>query len=196
MSLAAVVLAAGLSTRMGRSKMLLDWGDESVIEHVVTVIRDAGIKDVIVVVGRDRELIERALCDKHAKLVFNPRYDEDSMVLSLQVGIDALPKDIDAVMIVLGDQPQIQKEIVRELVAAWEKTKAGLVVPSYRRRRGHPWIIARSLWVEVMQILPPVTLRDFLGQHAHQISYVKVDQESILKDIDTPDEYVREKPWD
>jgi molybdenum cofactor cytidylyltransferase len=126
--------------------------------------------------------------------VYNPRYEQDHMALSLQVGLSNLPAQVGAALVVLGDQPQIESYVVKELLQTYKKKPAPLIVPSYRMRRGHPWIIDRRLWDAIRGLTPPETLRDFLNAHAGQIQYLEFDTASILGDLDTPSDYERERP--
>jgi molybdenum cofactor cytidylyltransferase len=92
-------------------------------------------------------------------------------------------------MIGLGDQPQIQEGSVRQIRDIYLQTKSPLVVPSFQMRRGHPWLVARSLWSELLEMRSSQTPRDFLNAHAADIQYVDVDTPSILADLDTPEDY-------
>ncbi len=99
-----------------------------------------------------------------------------------------------AALIVLGDQPQIQAEVVRHLLRRWRETRSAIVIPSYQMRRGHPWLLARSLWQEVMELPAGQTLRDFLNASRENLDYLAVENDSILQDLDTPEEYERQRP--
>jgi molybdenum cofactor cytidylyltransferase len=116
------------------------------------------------------------------------------MLSSCQVGLRELTGDIEAALIVLGDQPQIQSEVVREVLEVYRRDHAGLVVPSYRMHRGHPWLVRWEFWTGILDLQSPATMRDFLNQHQDQITYVMVNTDSILKDLDTPADYQQEKP--
>ena len=116
------------------------------------------------------------------------------MIDSLQVGLAQLSSSVDATLVALGDQPQIQLSVVQSVMQSYHEEPAGLIVPSYQMKRGHPWLVARSLWDELSQICPPATLRDFLGRHAADIRYLPVSTDTILRDLDTPADYAREKP--
>jgi molybdenum cofactor cytidylyltransferase len=187
--IAAIVLAAGLSRRMGVPKMVLPWKNTTVIGQVVDVLAQAGINEMVVVTGGAHEKVEAALEGLPVKLVFNPRYPEDEMAYSLQAGLLALSEEVEATLVALGDQPQIECTVVQAIMAAYQQSKAALIVPSYKMRRGHPWLMVRSLWPEV-QILPSGrTLRDVLNAQAEQINYLQVDTPSILQDLDTPEDY-------
>jgi molybdenum cofactor cytidylyltransferase len=192
--IAAVILAAGLSRRMGVPKMVLPWGKTTVIGQVVHVLSDAGIGEIVVVTGGACQQVEAALQDLPVRVVFNPRFAEDPMAYSLQVGLASLPAAVDACLVVLGDQPQIGAQVVRGLVQAYRERGAPLVVPSFEMRRGHPWLLDRSLWPEVTALRPPGVLRDVLNSHASQIEYLIVTDNTILCDLDTPEDYARQRP--
>jgi molybdenum cofactor cytidylyltransferase len=192
--IAAVVLAAGRSQRMGQPKMLLPWGDTTVIGQVVRTLAQAGVGEIVVVTGGARRQVEAALQDHPVRLVYNPRYEEDQMALSLEVGLASLPAGMEAALVTLGDQPQMQQKVISQVVRAYQENRAPLVFPSYQMHRGHPWIIARSLWGELLDREPPQTLRDFLRPHENLIRYVAVQDDSILRDLDTPADYQKEMP--
>jgi molybdenum cofactor cytidylyltransferase len=191
---AAIVLAAGLSRRMGQPKMILPWGNTTVIRRVVQALIGGGLDQILVVTGGASQQVEDALHGMSVQTVYNPRYEQDHMAFSLQVGLSNLPAEIAAAMVALGDQPQIESFVVNTLLQVYKEEPAPLIVPSYRMRRGHPWIIDRSLWNAVWSLEPPRTLRDFLNTYANQIRYLEFDTASILGDLDTPSDYERVRP--
>ena len=192
--IAAIVLAAGESTRMGRPKMVLPWGETTVIGRVVQVLSQGGVDEVVVVTGGAREQVERALQGFSVRCVFNPRYIQDEMLLSLRTGLSALPRECQAAMLALGDQPQIEAHVVQSLLEKYRQSGAPLVIPSYKMRRGHPWILAHGLWEAVYTLSPGATMREIIENHAEQIAYLEVDSPSILRDLDTPEDYRRQRP--
>lgn len=192
--IAAIVLAAGLSRRMGRPKLALPWGNTTVIGQVVAVLSKAGVADIVVVTGGAQQEIETALNGAPARLAFNPRFAASEMIDSLQVGLAQLSQAVEATLVALGDQPQIQLPVVQTVLRAYLEHPSGLIVPSYQMKRGHPWLVARALWAELSQIRPPETLRDFLGRHAEDIFYLPVSTDTVLRDLDTPADYERERP--
>jgi molybdenum cofactor cytidylyltransferase len=194
MTIAAIVLAAGLSRRMGQPKMVLPWAKKTVVVQVVSILHAGGIEPIIVVTGGARQEVEFALAGLPVTFVFNPDYANGEMIHSLQAGLRALPTDVEAVLMVLGDQPQIQIEVVTALVQAYHESRAALIVPSFQMRRGHPWVIDRRLWPEILAIQPPASLRDFLSENASLIQHLVVDHPSVLQDIDTPEDYSRQRP--
>lgn len=192
--IAVIILAAGQSKRMGQPKMLLPWGPSTVIEHVITVFRNAGIEDIVVVTGGAREKVEKVLEPYPVCKIHNIDYEKGEMLSSLQRGLQVLPDPVQAALIGLGDQPQVQERSVRLVVDAYQETKSKLIVPSFQMRRGHPWLAARPLWDEILALQPPESARDFLNRHAPEIQYVEVDTASILADLDTPEDYERNRP--
>jgi len=199
MNITAIILAAGKSTRMGSPKMLLPWGDTPIIEHIISVFSKAGAHDILVVTGGAREEVEVIVrnCQKNypVRSVFNKDYLAGDMLSSIQCGLRYLSeKGSGAALIGLGDQPQIQERSVQLLCEAYSQIKSPLVVPSFHMRRGHPWLVARELWAEVIAMHSSQTPRDFLNGHAKDIHYVEMDTPSILADLDTPEEYLKFKP--
>ncbi len=195
-SVAAIVLAAGLSTRMGQPKLLMDWGGKTVLQTVLLTLNTAGIETIHVVIGANRDLIEDSILALSfpVELVFNPYFSNGEMTDSIKVGIASIPRDVSAVMIVLGDQPQMKLEVVKGVLDIYQKSGAKIIVPSYQFRRGHPWLIERTLWSDLENLNPSFTMRDFLRKHQDEIHYLEVDTPTVLQDLDTPQDYQRLKP--
>jgi molybdenum cofactor cytidylyltransferase len=192
--ISAIILAAGQSKRMGQPKMLLPWGSRTVIEQVVITFLQAGIEDILVVTGGAREQVESAIAGLPVREIHNPDYATGDMLSSLQHGIRELGEKAKAALIGLGDQPQIQASSIRFLCDMYKSSKSNLVVPSFSRKRGHPWLVSRSLWGEILGLKPSETLRDFLNGHADEIQYVNMDTPTVLADLDTPEDYENSRP--
>jgi len=193
----AILLAAGLSSRMGQPKLLLPWGGTTVLGQVVSTFAAAGMEEIIVVTGGAREQIDRLVAelakDYPVRAVYNPAYARGKMLSSIQAGLAALDSQPRAALIGLGDQPQVREETVRRICTAFVQTKSPLVIPSFQNRRGHPWLAARPLWPKIQALPTSATPRQFLNTYADQVEYVTAD-ESILQDLDTPDDYARQRP--
>jgi len=174
--------------------MLLPWGNRTVIEHVINTFLEAGIEDLVVITGGAREQVEKAVERYAVRKVHNPNYTTGEMLSSIQCGIREMREQAQAVLVCLGDQPQVQQKSVRAICDAYKATASTLIVPSFRRKRGHPWLVARPLWDELLALEPHQTPRDFLKQHADEIHYVDVDNASILADLDTPEDYEKSRP--
>lgn len=195
--ISAIILAAGESKRMGRPKMLLPWGDRTVLGQVISTYQAAGVQDILVVTGGVREQVEAIADQLGARCVFNEAYSSGEMLSSLQRGLGSLAQEgaeVEAALIGLGDQPQVQDGCVRRICEAFQAQKERLIVPSYQRRRGHPWLVERSLWNDLLELRPPRSPRDFLNRHTGEIRYVEVDTPSILADLDTPQDYQESHP--
>ena len=189
----ALILAAGQSKRMGQPKMLLPWGETTILEKVIATFKAAGIEDILVITGADRERVE-ALIGDSARTIFNPDYAEGEMLSSVQAGLAGLKPEVEAILIGLGDQPQVRESSVRSVVHAYRESGASLVVPSYKMRRGHPWLVTRPHWDEILHMPVSTSLRNFLNRHADEIQYVELETSSILQDLDTPEDYLKSKP--
>ena len=192
--ISAIILAAGQSKRMGQPKMLLPWGNMTVIEQVITTFLSAGLKDILIVTGGAQEEVRKAVERYPVRQIHNPDYAAGEMLSSLQYGLNGMHEQAEAALIGLGDQPHVQEGTVRAICAAYQARKPGLIVPSFQMRRGHPWLVTRLFWGEILGLKPPETLRDFLNRHADAIQYVKLDTPTILADLDTPEDYRNSRP--
>jgi len=192
--ISAIIPAAGQSKRMGRPKLLLPWGKTTVLGHIIDVLQTSEIDDIVVVTGGERARVEESIVDLRVRIAYNEDYANDNMLSSLQFGITAQLPGTQATLICLGDQPQVQERSVRLVCESFRKTSASLVVPSHQMRRGHPWLIARALWNDLLEMDFPQTPRDFLNVHAEEIKYVEVDTPSVILDLDTPEDYLKFKP--
>jgi molybdenum cofactor cytidylyltransferase len=196
-NISAILLAAGLSSRMGQPKLLLPWGGTSVLGQVVSTFAAAGMEAIVVVTGGARKQVEKLAAELAKKYpvrtVYNPEYARGEMLSSIQAGLAVLDSQARAALIGLGDQPQVREETVRRICAAFVQTRSPLVIPSFQNRRGHPWLAARSLWPKILALPISSTPRQFLNTCAGQVEYVAAD-ESILQDLDTPEDYARQRP--
>ncbi len=184
----AIVLAAGLSKRMGHNKLLLPFGSSTVIEMIVTEIMAAArLSDIVVITGHDRERIESTLARYPVRCAFNADYAQAEMIVSIQVGLRALGNAVEAALIMLGDQPRVQRDIIQRVIDAHEPTT--LTVPSYQMKRGHPILLARSLWPRVLSLPQESTLRDVIQVSEDHIRYVVVENDSVLREMDMPEDY-------
>ncbi len=188
----AIILAAGESKRMGEPKMLMPWGKSTVLQTVISTFQASGIKDILVVTGGAHQQVE-SLIGKTVETVYNKNFQSGEMLSSIQLGLSVKMREASAALICLGDQPQVEERSVRSVCNAFLASKSQLVIPSYQMHRGHPWLIARPLWDDLIALKPPKTPRDFLKKHASKIQYVIVDSPNILADLDTPEDYAKQK---
>lgn len=186
----AIILAAGESKRMGQPKMLMPWGKSTVLQTVISTFQASGINDILVVTGGARQQVE-SLVGRTVQTIFNEAYEKGEMLSSIQLGLSAKIREASAALICLGDQPQVRERTVRSVCDAFLKDKSPIVAPSYQMQRGHPWLVARPLWDELLEMKSPRTPRDFLKKHARKIHYVNVDTPSVIEDLDTPEDYLK-----
>lgn len=191
MTCAAVVLAAGNSTRMGQQKILLPFNGTTVIEHIVARITASGISEIIVVVGRDAAKIRQALQNAPVIIVDNPDY-EQGMLTSVRAGLSASTDQSNAALICLGDQPAIQTSVIEAVMNQGTLEDTNIVVPVYRDRRGHPLYIPKQYWPNVLNAYDDTGLRGLLQEFSHAVQHLPVDESWILDDMDYPEDYQRE----
>ena len=191
--ISAIILAAGESRRMGQPKMLLPWDKSTVLQTVITTFQSAGINDILVITGGAHLQVD-GLVGKTAQTAFNENYAQGEMLSSIQAGLKIKISESRAVLIALGDQPQIRVRSIRQILQTYKKNGASLIVPSYQMHRGHPWLVARELWDEILKMPLGETSRDFLNRHARDIHYVQLDTPTILQDLDTPEDYLKSLP--
>jgi molybdenum cofactor cytidylyltransferase len=182
--ISAVVLAAGESTRMGRCKQLLRVGGKTMIEKVMENLQDSGVDEIVVVLGYMSEEVAEKLPKEGVKAVVNPRYREGQST-SMKAGLGAVDPNVDAVIILLSDQPFIGPNVVDELIAGYQRTRAPIVVPTYKGRRGNPTLLDKALFAEVMGISGDTGARSVVERNGEDVLKVEVDEPGILFDIDT-----------
>lgn len=191
-TVAAVVAAAGRSTRMGEPKQLLAWGDRTVLGAVAHNLAAAGASPVLCVVGHRADEMAAALGDAPAHLLRNPNYLQGEMLSSYQTGVRYLLAEGSpciGTLLALGDQPHVPVSVIAQVIEQARLTPDHIVIPSYQMRRGHPFYLPAQLWPELLALSHEETLRTLLQRHANSITYVNVETDAILNDIDTPADY-------
>jgi molybdenum cofactor cytidylyltransferase len=239
----AIILAAGESKRMGRPKLLLPFGERTIIETVVDNAVRSKADEVLVVLGSDAEKIgekikssflerrsskraskspltplykggekKSCLCrganlrifldtclgrleqKKHVTITVNPNFRQ-VMLSSIQWGFESLPEDTSAALVILGDQPMIPSSVIDKMVDAYKQTGKGIALPVYNKRRGHPILVDMKYRDEVERLSPDIGLRALVHNHAEDILEVEVDAPGILRDIDTVEDYSKEREF-
>lgn len=190
----AVVLAAGMSTRMGDMKVLLPWIEgRTIIEHILHQLIAARVDHITVVTGHRGDEVERLVRRMDVEVVYNADYATGEMLSSVKAGLAAMPDHVAASMVVLGDQPRIQPKTVSMVMAAYAEGRGDIVAPSYEMRRGHPILIDRRYWNDILSLPHDGAPRDVINANADHIAYVVVNNDSVLKDVDTPTAYDEER---
>jgi molybdenum cofactor cytidylyltransferase len=187
--LAAVVLAAGLSRRMGQAKLLLTIEGRAVVRMAVDNVLAAGIERIVVVSGTEQEAIADALAGLPVRFAINPT-PEAGQGSSIAVGVAALPERAGAALIVLGDQPFVPPEVIPLLVAAFTRTGQPIVAPRYRDGRGNPVLFARAVFPELLGLAGDRGARAVTERDPSRVAVVDFET-PMPADIDTPEDYER-----
>jgi molybdenum cofactor cytidylyltransferase len=182
----AVVLAAGLSTRMGRNKLLLRYKDKALVARVVDALLASKIDEVIVVLGYETEKVRAELQGKPVRLVHNPDYKE-GLSTSVRIGVDAVSRKADAIMICLGDQPLLEPADVNRIVAAFadaKKVNKSIVVPFFEGERGNPVILDASLRVAILGIVGDVGCKGVIKRYPEKVYPIEMENDHVVRDVD------------
>lgn len=188
----AVVLAAGLSSRMeGRHKLLLPVGGEPAVRRVVRAIIDAAPREVVVVTGFNARAVFDALDGLPVAFQPNPRY-RDGQMTSVAAGVAALRAACDAVMVCLADQVLLEADDYRELIDAYASMPRGsILVPMFDGQRGNPVLFAASYAPEVVNGHVNPGCRKLIAEHADEVFVYDAASDRFIVDMDTPDDYAR-----
>lgn len=185
-----ILLAAGLSTRMGEPKQLLPFGESTIVETVVDNMLAAKFDEVIVILGHRAAEIQKQLGTRSIKTVFNRDY-RAGMLTSAQTGIRA-SKESSAFALMLVDQPFITSTRINQVIAAYQQTDKGITVPSYNYKRGHPVIFDQKYASDILALdTESDGVRTLLKTYRDDIHYVTVDADDVLRDIDDRKDYER-----
>ena len=187
----AIILAAGESKRMGSPKMILPLGGKTIIEKVIENVLSSGIDKVLVVVGSGSDKILKITGKYPVMHYYNADYKE-GMLSSVKCGFNNLPPQFRAAIIFLGDQPAIKSGIIDSLIESYSGSGKGLVLPVFNNRRGHPLLIDNKYRAEITGLNGPEGLKELLNRHPDDIYEVKTYDPTILKDIDTIEDYENE----
>jgi molybdenum cofactor cytidylyltransferase len=183
----AVILAAGMSSRMGEAKQLLQLGENTLLGQVLENVRSSGVKDIVLVLGHEAEKIQERISTANLSVVINESYRQ-GMGTSLRAGLAALPPDVDAALIVLADQPFIRPKTLDFLMDQYKRSNAQIVIPTYKGFRGNPVLLDRSVFSEVMALTGDIGCRAIFGNHLEGIVKQPVEDIGILLDVDSKDD--------
>lgn len=187
-SISAIVLAAGRSTRMGVQKLLLPLGGRPIVRWVVDAALASKAAETIVVVGHDGVLVAEALKDRPVNAVANPDYAA-GMSTSLRTGLLEIADDCDGVVILLGDQPFVTPGLLDVLIDRFAKTRNAVVRPSVGGRPANPVLMSAALFPEILEQRGDVGGREVIARHLAEVCLVPVDDPGVVVDIDSNADY-------
>ena len=190
--IAALVLAAGRSSRMGTiNKLLIRIDGKPMVRHAIEAVSAAGLTPVIVVSGHQREAVEAALAGQEVTTVHNPAFAE-GLSSSLKAGLAVLPDDIDGVLVCLGDMPRVMAADIERLVGAFNPVEGrAIIVPTRNGKRGNPVLWAKRFIPEMREVAGDVGARHLIGSYPESVAEVEMTSDGVLTDIDTPQALAR-----
>lgn len=187
---AAVILAAGESRRMGQPKLLLPWRDGCVLDAVLAAVTAAPFDDAVLVSGAYRDRVEEIASGHGIRCVFNTDYSAGQST-SLIAGLNALPANT-AAMFILADQPGLDAALARRLIEAYQQSGAIILQPrTLQGRSGHPVLFAPALFAELRALRGDGGGRPVLQAHLDEVQYLLTEDDGIWQDLDTPEDYRR-----
>ncbi len=192
--LTGLILAAGESSRMGKDKALLAYRGQTFLEHIVATLREAGIEGVAVVLGHHAEEIQRATKLSGAQIVINQDYLR-GQTSSLQAGLRAIEKeDVSGVVLCLVDHPVVSAEVIRKLLTAHQSSRAPVIIPTYEGKRGHPVVMTRELFGELLALKPDQGANTVVRKYRAQTHLIEVADAGVLVDVDDAEAYRKLAP--
>jgi len=188
-SVAAILLAAGQSRRMGAFKPLLPFGKTTVIESCLKYLTEGGAESVVVVVGYRADDIRQQLSNYPVTFAVNSDPTSE-MAASISAGVQRLPDSARAVLISLVDYPAIPPRVITSLLSEWSKGYR-LVKPTWQGRGGHPVLVDLNLRAELLGLEPATGLKGMFDRHKNDVRRIEVDSPYVARDLDTWDDYQR-----
>jgi molybdenum cofactor cytidylyltransferase len=184
---AAVVLAAGQSRRMGAlNKLVLEVDGKPMVRRAVETALAAGASPVVVVLGHEAERVREALAGTDVIFAENPDY-AGGLSTSLKTGVAALPDDVDGALVCLGDMPLVAPGDIARLLAAFNPAEGrAIIVPTRRGKRGNPVLWARRFFAEMREVAGDTGAKHLIGAYPELVAEVEMPGEAVLVDIDTP----------
>jgi len=189
---AGVVLAAGEARRMGgRAKPLIERDGVPLVRRVVQALLDAGVTEVVVVVGHRSDQVAWAVNDQPVLVVVNDDYAAGH-ARSLRMGLAAMPESVNAVLVALADQPLLEADDVRAVIDAYgRRGPARAVVPRVQQRRGHPVMLDAGACSEILRGNAGYGAREWLDEHPDEIAWLDSDNLNYVEDVDFPEDLER-----
>ena len=185
--IAALLLAAGQSSRMGSNKLLAEVDGRPMVARVAQRLLSSHARPIVAVLGNEAARVDAALGKLPVERVRNLAFAE-GLSSSLKTGLAALPPDIDGVLVCLGDMPLVAGRDLDRLIAAFNPLEGrAIVVPTRRGKRGNPVLWAKRFFPEMAELAGDVGAKHLIGEHAELVAEVEMEDDAILVDIDTPE---------
>ncbi|MBI2426061.1 MAG: nucleotidyltransferase family protein [Candidatus Hydrogenedentes bacterium] len=173
---------------MGTQKVLLPFGERTILQAIIEACVLAGLRDIIVVTGHQPDPVETAVRPLPCRTAHNANYQQ-GMLSSIRCGVDALPPGAAGFLLFLGDQPELSPGVVQAVHGALEADPDAIVLPVFNGRRGHPVGIGARFREAILSRYDDVGLRGLMQEYADAVRTVAVEDAGVLMDLDTPEEY-------
>ncbi len=185
--IAAMLLAAGHSKRMGSSKQLLPLAGKPFIRHCLDNLLDAGLQDIVVVLGATGQDVVPVISDLPVSIAWNAARGSD-MADSVRVGMESLPEYVDGVLVCLGDHPLVKSATIKEIMRYCDRDPHKIIIPVFNGKKGHPTFFPRIILEEISAV---ATLRDIIHRDVERIVLLDISDPGVTADIDTPEDFQR-----
>ncbi|MFA5162563.1 MAG: nucleotidyltransferase family protein [Elusimicrobiales bacterium] len=183
-----IILAAGASSRMGRPKALLEYRGGTFLDAVCSAMHGAGVHSITVVMGAHAAEIRGKWPGRHTHALVNP-HPEQGQLSSLKTALRNMPVYAGAAVMALVDQPEVSSAVYEKLIDAWRQNPGCIAIPRHRGKRGHPIILDARVWPLCFEAPPDKGLHWVTHHGSVSVIDVDVDEESVIRDIDTPEQY-------
>ena len=182
--ISAVLLGAGESKRMGVDKLSLPWGRKTMLERCFQTLLRSQVRELVVVLSIRNKGVRNLFHGRKVRIVINP-LSRMGMSASIRTGLQEIRPHCHGILIALGDQPLLKTSTINALIRAFDQGKGGIIVPSFRGRRGHPVIFHRRFKKELLNLKGDVGGRSIIESHPEDVRVVPVKSRGVVKDVDT-----------
>jgi molybdenum cofactor cytidylyltransferase len=189
--LSAIVLAAGMSTRMGQNKLLLDFKNKPLIAHAVDTLLRSEVDEIIVVLGHEAEKVQEILRGKQVTLVRNFDYRE-GLSSSVRAGMQAVSRQTDGIMVYLADQPLLEPADVNRIVRAFihaKQVNKSIVIPFFDGQRGNPVLLDSSYREVILGVVGDVGCKGVIKRYPDKVFVIEMENDHVVRDVDNMAEY-------
>ena len=189
--IAAIVPAAGMSTRMGRNKLLLAFKGKPLIAQAVDTLLQSEVDEVVVVIGHEADKVKAELQGRQVTIVENPNYGQ-GMSTSIRVGLGAVSSGTTAIMIYLADQPLLEAQDVNRLTRAFAEARErnkSIVVPFFRGQRGNPVILDASYKEAILDVVGEAGCKRVIKRNPDKVLVVEMETDHVVRDVDRIEDY-------
>jgi CTP:molybdopterin cytidylyltransferase MocA len=183
--ISAILLAAGQSTRMGSNKQLLPLAGKPFIRHCIDNLFEAGVNDIVVVLGPSGNQIEPVISELPVFIVWNSVQESD-MAGSVRIGVNALPDNVTGVLVCLGDHPLVKATTIQKISDHFVTHPDKIIIPRYDGKKGHPTLFPRAVIEEIFAVS---TLRDIVHRSHNRLAFLDISDPGVTMDIDTPKDF-------